>query len=131
MREENVVRDKSSAFSVRIVRLAKFLQDKHQCVLADQVLRSGTSIGANISESECAISPKDFLNKLYISLKETNETLYWIEILHRTELIDELQYNSLSDDAVELKKLLVSITKTVSRNISKSKDGDNAVVTQA
>lgn len=121
MKEENVVRDKSVVFAVRIVRLAKYLQDKHQYVLADQILRAGTSIGANVSESECAVSFKDFLNKLYISLKETNETLYWIEILFRTELIDEFQYNSLSDDAIELKKLLTSITKTVSGRISQSK----------
>lgn len=120
MKEENVVRNKSVAFAVRIVRLAKYLQDKHQYVLADQILRAGTSIGANISESECAVSPKDFLNKPYISLKEANETIYWIEILFRTELIDEFQFNSLSDDAVELKKLLTSITKTVSGKLRKS-----------
>ncbi len=113
----NIVRDKSVSFGVRIVRFAKFLQDRRQYVLADQILRSGTSIGANIAESECAITKKDFLNKLYIALKETSETLYWIELLYRSEIIGETQFASLNSDALELKKLLVSITKTTSERL--------------
>ena len=117
MKCDNIVRDKSISFGVRIIRFAKFLQDKRQYTLADQILRAGTSIGANIAESECAITKKDFLNKLYIALKEAAETLYWLELLYRSDIIDEIQYDSLNGDAVELKKLLVAITKTTSEKL--------------
>ena len=75
------------------------------------MFRSGTSIGANVAESQCAISKNDFVAKLYISLKETNETLYWLHLLYRTQYISKRQYESIQKDCEELKRMLVSITK--------------------
>ena len=82
----NPILDKSKAFALRIVKLYKYLCDeKHEYILSKQILRSGTSIGANIAESECAISEKDFLLKIYTSLKECSETLYWLDLLYFRE----------------------------------------------
>ena len=83
-------------------------------VLSKQILRSGTSIGANIAESECAISKKDFLSKLYIALKETSETLYWLELLYKTEYLDKQMYKSMYNDCEEIKRILQASTKTIS-----------------
>ena len=81
--------------------------------MSKQLLRSGTSIGANVAESQYAASKNDFLNKLYIALKECNETLYWIDLLYETSYLDEKQYVSINLDCEELKKLLVAATKTL------------------
>ena len=103
------------AFSVRIVNLYKFLTEtKNEYVLSKQILRSGTSIGANIAESECAISSADFLSKIYIALKECAETKYWLELLKNTEYITEAQFESIEADCEELRKILSSTTKTMS-----------------
>ena len=111
--KENVVFAKSKEFSVRIVNLYRYLQeDKKEYVMSKQLLRSGTSIGANIAESECAISEKDFLSKLYIAFKECAETQYWIDILFETSYMNAQEYESITADCTELKKLLSSITKT-------------------
>ena len=80
--------------------------------MSKQLLRSGTSIGANIAESECAISEKDFLSKLYIAFKECAETQYWIDILFETSYMNAQEYESITADCTELKKLLSAITKT-------------------
>ena len=113
----NVILDKSMAFSVRIVRLYQYLnREKGEYVLARQLLRSGTSIGANATESNDAISRKEFLSKMYIALKECSETLYWLELLYRTDYLNEAQYSSIRKDCVELQKLLNSITKTTRYN---------------
>ena len=110
----SLVGDKSKAFAVRIVRLYQYLQqEKKEFVLSKQLLRSGTSIGANIAEAEYAISRNEFQAKLYISLKETAETLYWLELLRRTDYLTQQQYDSLQADAEELRKLLSSSTKTI------------------
>ena len=115
---KNIVKEKSVLFAVRIVKLYKFLTDeKHELVMSKQILRSGTSIGANIAESNNAISKKDFLSKLYIALKECSETLYWLDILYQTEYLDETQYRSLQADCEELYRLLQSITKTIKTNL--------------
>ena len=99
MEYEKTVKYKSKKFSVRIVNLYKYLCDKkNEYVLSKQILRSGTSIGANIAESECAISKKDFLSKIYIALKESAETLYWLDLLYETEYITDSQYESLYAD---------------------------------
>ena len=104
--------DKAMAFSIRIVKLYSYLKDeKKEYVLSKQMLRSGTSIGANLSEAQCAISKKDFLAKVYISLKESSETLYWITLLHKTNYLTQEEFNSIYKDCEELKKLLMSITK--------------------
>ena len=111
---ENGIKDKSLAFAKRIVLAHKYLcEEKKEYVLSKQLLRSGTSIGANVAESQYAISRKDFLSKNYIALKECAETLYWLELLASCDYLTEPEYRSLYDDCEELRKLLSSITKTV------------------
>lgn len=105
--------DKALRFSVRIHSLSRFLNsEKREYRLADQVFRSGTSIGANIAESQCAISRNDFRAKLYIALKECYETMYWLKLLKETSLLTQEQFNSMFVDCEELFKLLTSITKS-------------------
>lgn len=111
------LKNKAMAFAVRIVNLYKWLcSDKKEFVLSKQLLRSGTSIGANIAESRAAISRADFLSKIYISAKECRETQYWIELLYKTEYLNEQQYISIKEDAEEIGKILSSITKTMKPN---------------
>jgi four helix bundle protein len=111
---ENIAKLKSKKFAVRIVNLYKHLcNNKNEYVLSKQILRSGTSIGANIAESECAMSKKDFLSKIYIALKECSETIYWLDLLHETEYLSENEYGSILNDCVELKKILTATTKTI------------------
>ena len=110
---ENAVADKSVAFALRVIALYKYLcAEKKEFVLSKQVLRSGTSIGANIAEAQCAISRKDFLSKMYIAFKECSETRYWLELLFQSDYIDAPQYNSIQSDCVELLKMLSAITKS-------------------
>ena len=106
--------DKSKTFAVRIVKLYRFLCDeKKELVLSRQLLRSGTSIGANLAESECAISRNDFLAKVYIALKETSETQYWLELLYKTDYLSQNQFESLAKDAEELRKMLSATARTM------------------
>ena len=110
---KNVVKDKSFAFALRVVKLAKYLQEqKKEFVLSKQVLRSGTAIGALVREAEHAQSRPDFINKMSIALKEANETDYWLDLLHQSEHITPESFNSIHPDIQELIKLLVSIVKT-------------------
>ncbi len=110
---ENIVKDKSFVFALRVVKLAKYLQDEtKEYVLSKQVLRSGTAIGALVREAEHAESKSDFTHKMSIALKEANETLYWLELLHRSEYIEAQSFESIRTDSEELIKLLVSIVKT-------------------
>jgi len=103
----------SKAFALRIIRLYKFLkEDKLVFVLSKQVLRSGTSIGANIRESVNAQSRMDFINKLNIALKEANETEYWLELLHESNVIDDKQFESIYNDCGKLVATLTKIIKT-------------------
>ena len=89
MAESITVQQKSRLFAVRIVRLYQYLcREKNEYVLSKQLLRSGTSIGANVAESECAFSRKDFLAKMYIAFKECNETLYWLDLLYDTDYLE-------------------------------------------
>ncbi len=112
MKNDNIIHVKSKKFAIRIINSFKYLQsEKKEFILSKQLLRSGTSIGALVKESEFAQSRKDFLNKLYISLKEANETQYWLELLFETNYITKTEFDSLSFDCLELIKLLVSITK--------------------
>ena len=116
--EKLTAKDKSKLFAVRIVNLYKYLRDeKKEFILSKQVLRSGTSIGANLAESECAISKKDFVSKVYLALKECMETLYWLELLFNTEYLSEQEYKSISNDCEELRKMLSSTTKTMKSNL--------------
>lgn len=114
----SIVSDKSKKFAIRIIRLYQYLRvNQKEFVLSKQLLRSGTSIGANLAEAECAISRNDFLSKEYIALKETMETLYWLDLLHATDYLSDKQYLSLYHDAEELRKMLSSATKTIRQTI--------------
>ena len=111
--KENIIKSKSFAFALRIVKLYKYLVGTHnEYVLSKQLLRSGTAVGALISESEHAESKADFIHKLSIALKESNETDYWLELLFQSKYINEIEYNSIKIDVEEIIKLLVSIIKT-------------------
>ena len=115
MCEERTVRIKSKKFAVRIVNLYRYLiTEKKEFVLSRQILRSGTSIGTNIAESEYAQSRKDFVSKLYIALKECAESIYWLDLLYETDYLSEKEYKSLWNDCEELRKMLSSSTKTIS-----------------
>ena len=109
----NVVWPKSKAFAIRIVNLYSYLtKTKGEFVMSKQLLRCGTSIGANVSEAQYAISKPDFIAKTQISLKECAESLYWLEILHETDFLSKEQFDSIYADCEELKKLLISILKS-------------------
>ena len=113
----NIMLDKCLNFAVRVVNLCDFLnKEMKEFKIADQLYRSGTSIGANYSEAQCAISRNDFLAKVYISLKECNESLFWLQLLRRTNKINEEQFESIYSDCEELKRMLTSITKTTRSN---------------
>ena len=115
----NITKEKVMRFSVRIVNLQRFLiKEYKEYTLSNQILRSATSIGANLAEAECAISDRDFLSKIYIALKETAETLYWIELLFRTNYLTEKQYSSLYSECTEIKRILTATTKTLTRRMN-------------
>ena len=107
-----MIKEKTLDFAVRIVKFYKYLcAEKKEQVMSKQILRSGTSIGANVSESKNAQTDPDYLTKMNIALKEADETLYWLELLRRSEIIDESVYKSLHDDLKEIIAILVSIVK--------------------
>ncbi|MBQ2025830.1 MAG: four helix bundle protein [Paludibacteraceae bacterium] len=110
--EKNIIKDKSLSFAIRIIKLFKYLNSKNEYIISKQVLRSGTSIGANVCEALCGISRKDFLSKMYIAYKEAVETIYWIDILYKSDYISEKEYMSIQKEAREIYKILSSITKT-------------------
>ena len=115
---KSIVESKSFNFAIRIVNLYKYLtDDKKEYVLSKQILKSGTSIGANISEALQGQSRKDFLMKMNIALKECSETKYWLRLLSATNYIDDNQANSIMKDCTELEKMLTSIVKTTSTTI--------------
>ena len=114
IKKESVLKSKSYKFAVRIVRLSQYLQhEKKEFVLNKQILRSGTAIGAISREAEFAQSNADYINKFSISLKEANETDYWLALLNDTEFIENKLYESLSNDCKELISILVSTIKTL------------------
>lgn len=111
---KNIVVTKSYNFAIRIVNLYKYItKNDKEFVMSKQVLKSGTSIGANIAEAQDAQSKNDFISKLNIALKETSETLYWLNLLHDTNYISDDEFDSLLQDCTELKKLLSSILLTL------------------
>jgi four helix bundle protein len=112
MEKKNIIKEKSFAFAIEIVFLYKVLIERKEFVLSKQILRSGTSIGANIREAEHAQSKVDFIHKLSISLKEANETEYWLDLLYETKYINELEFQNLKPKIIELLKLLTSIINT-------------------
>lgn len=112
--KESPMKTKSYLFAVRIVKLSQFLQsDKKEFVLSKQVLRSGTAIGALIREAEFAQSNADYINKFSISLKEANETLYWLDLLCDTDYLETKQHSSIQSDCKELIAMLITTIKTL------------------
>ena len=116
--KENIVKVKSFSFAVRIVKLYRHLcETKKEFVLSKQLLRSGTSVGAMIRESEHSESKPDFIHKMAIAQKEINETIYWLELLKETDYLTLDQYENINTDAVELIKLITAIIKTTKKLI--------------
>ena len=117
MEKENIVWTKSRAFAARIIKMQQYLcEQKHEYVLSKQVLRSGTSVGANVSDSVRAQSRADVFSKLNIALKEAQETQYWLTALHDGGYLTTKQFQSINDDCEELIRILVSITKTQNKD---------------
>ena len=117
MKTENPLLDKSLLFAARIVKLHKHLtKDKHETIIAKQILRSGTSIGTNANEAVYGISKADFIAKLQISLKETAETEYWIRLLMLSDYLTEQEGESLLNDCLEIKRILTSTLNTAKEN---------------
>ena len=115
---EKSAKIKSRRFAIRVIKLYQYLcEEKREFVMSKQLLRCGTSIGANLAEAECAISRKDFLSKVYIALKECAETKYWLEILYETEYLTESQYESISGDCEEIRRMLSATTKTINSTL--------------
>lgn len=117
--KESILREKSYAFALRIVKLYRHLaKEQHEFVISKQILRSGTSIGANIEEAGQAQSKPDFIHKLSIAQKESFETHYWLRLLRDSELLGSKVAESLIEDAVELQKLITASIKTAKRNLA-------------
>ena len=115
--ENNVIVQKSKAFAIRIIKLCKHLRsEKNEYVLSKQILRSGTSVGANVRESIYAQSKNDFISKMSIALKEAAETEYWLELLCESDYISNEEFTSIYKDCSEIRKILVSIVKTSKNN---------------
>ena len=114
--KESILRDKSKAFAVRIIKLYKFLlEEKKEFVISKQILRCGTSIGANFAEAIYGVSEADFINKLSIAQKEASETIYWLELLYETDFITKEQFDSMLADADELVRLLAASIITMKK----------------
>ena len=118
MNKENALADKSTMFAIRIVNCCKTLQEvRKEYIMSNQILRSGTSIGANIHEGIYAQSRADFVNKMGISLKEASETSYWLNILHKTDYLSDKEYESLKSEIDELLRIIISSIKTAKKNV--------------
>ncbi len=114
--KENKLVDLSFDFAVEIVNLVKYLKSQHETIISNQIGRSGTSIGANIHEAQYAQGKKDFISKLEIALKETNETAYWLKLLYQTHYINETSFQALNTTCTSLRILLISSCKTAKQN---------------
>ncbi len=115
--KNNILIDKSVDFGAKIVKLHRYLvKNKHEGVLSKQILRSGTSIGANISEAQYGSSKADFIAKLHIALKETAETEYWLQVLRKSDYLDDTMASSLISDCLEIKRILISSINTAKGN---------------
>ena len=117
MKTDNILLTKSLNFAARVVKLHKYLiKEKHESIISKQIIRSATSIGANANEAVYGISKADFIAKLQISLKETAETEYWIRLLYLSEYIDDKMSESLLDDCLEIKRILIASINTAKEN---------------
>ena len=110
--KENKLVELSMDFSVDIINLVKYLKERHETIISNQIGRSGTSIGANIHEAQYAQGTKDFISKFEIALKEASETGYWLELLYRTSYIDKLTFKSLSTKCTSIRIMLIASCKT-------------------
>ena len=110
---ESKLRTQSTDFAVAIINLVKYLKEKHESIVSNQIGRSGTSIGANIREAQYAHSKADFIAKLQIALKEANETGYWLELLYKTSYITEQEYKALDSAFTSIRVMLISSINTV------------------
>ena len=120
--EDSILIIKSKEFAIRIIKLYKYLgKEKKEYILSKQILRSGTSIGANIREAAFAQSANDFISKMSISLKEVSETQYWLELLHETNYITDKEADSLKSDCMDLLRILQASIITAKSNKEKSK----------
>ncbi len=119
--KENKLAELSMNFSVDIINLVKRLKANHESIISNQIGRSGTSIGANINEAQYAQGKKDFISKLEIALKEASETGYWLELLRRTNYIDEQLYMALSSKCTSLRVMLIASCRTAKENSSEKK----------
>ena len=115
--KENKLADLSMDFSVQIINLVKELKTKHETVIANQIGRSGTSIGANIYEANYAQGTKDFISKLEIALKEASETGYWLELLYKTNYIDEQTFKELREQCATIRVMLIASCRTTKNNM--------------
>ncbi len=117
--KENIIKNKSFDFAIRVVKLFQFLTDsKKEYILSKQLLRSGTSVGAMVREAEHAESKADFKHKMAIAQKEINESIYWLELLKETDYLSNEQFESINKDAIEIIKLITSIIKSAKANIN-------------
>ena len=114
--KENKLVELSMDFSVDIINLVKYLKANHETIIANQIGRSGTSIGANIHEAQYAQGKRDFISKFEIALKEASETGYWLELLYRTKYIDDPTYKKLSSKCTSLRAMLVASCRTAKEN---------------
>lgn len=125
-REKSPLHTKSYEFAVRIINMVKYIDCEPKIYsLTNQIFRSGTAVGALVREAEFAQSPADFINKLHVSLKECNETSYWLTLLKDTGYINSLEYDSMADDCDELIAILVSSIKTAKKRNNKTNEVEN------
>ena len=115
--KENVLIDKSIDFAVKVIKLVDYLHEKKEWTISKQIIRSATSIGANINEAQYGNSKQDFIAKMHISLKETAETEYWLILLYRAGYIDETMYSPLMDTCLEIKRILVATINTAKTTV--------------
>ena len=119
-KNENVVLERAEAFAIRIIKLYRYLTtEKDERIISKQLLRSGTSIGANLTESMDSISRSEFIAKAQIALKECSETLYWLRLLVATDYLNQTQYESISSDGQDIQRLLIAILKATKANTPK------------
>jgi four helix bundle protein len=123
--KESILNEKSMNFAIRIVNLYKYLsENKKEYVLSNQLLRSGTAIGALLSEGTFAESKADFIHKYGIAQKECNESIYWLKLLFRTDYINQKEFESLTTDAIELMKMITASILTAKRSINDRRNSD-------
>ncbi|MFN7748536.1 MAG: four helix bundle protein [Cyclobacteriaceae bacterium] len=121
LKQDNIVREKSFEFAIRVVKLSKGLaEERKEFIMSKQLLRSGTSVGAMVREAEHAESKNDFIHKLGIAQKEINETIYWLELLRATDYLEETEFQEVHVKAVEVIKLITAIIKSAKMNLNRS-----------